>query len=105
MYRQRNIIIVSDLDSWNECVAIVEDLNKLCAERGWAQGTLWTRTIGTFNELSLEFEYPDLATFQRETDEFIRDPATRDLNRRIDALRTEGTGYSELWEEAQPVIA
>lgn len=103
LYRQRQLITVSDLEAWNQAVEIVEEINKLCASKGWAQGTLFTRTIGPFNELCLEFDFPDLATFQRENEEWLAEPGIGELMRRIDGLHTENPGYSELWEEATPV--
>jgi hypothetical protein len=33
MYRHRQLITVSDIDAWNECVAITEEANKLCASK------------------------------------------------------------------------
>jgi hypothetical protein len=103
MYRQRMLITVSDFEAWNQTIALVDEINKLSASKGWAQATLFTRTVGRFNELCLEFDFPDLATFQRETDEWNAEPGIGDIMRRIDAVRTEDPGYSELWEEATPV--
>lgn len=100
MYRHRLLLTVTDTDSWNEAVAIADAINKLCADNGWTQGTLMTRTVGRFNEMSFEFEYPDLTTFERESNAWIADPTAKDLGRRVDALQTQDPGYSELWEEA-----
>jgi hypothetical protein len=105
MYRQRQFLTVKDLDGWNEVVAIVDDVNKLCADRGWTQGRLMTRTFGTFNELCLEIDFPDLATFERELREWMADPAAGALTRRLDAIPRLGTGHDELWMEAEPVNA
>ena len=103
MYRERQLITVSDLDGWNEVVAIVEESNKLCATKGWTQGTLYTRTIGRFNELCLEREFPDLATYERETKAWETEPHLESLFRRMDAIKVEDPGYSEMWQEAVPV--
>lgn len=103
MYRERLLLTVSDIDAWNECVAVTEEVNKLCASKGWSQGMLLTRTVGRFNELCFEFDYPDLATYERERQEWLAEPGIGALMRRIDGLRTEDPGYSELWEEATPV--
>jgi hypothetical protein len=103
MYRERLLITVSDIDAWNECVAITEEINKLCASKGWTQGTLLTRTVGRFNELCFESDYADLATYEREQKEWRAEPGIGALMRRIDSLSTEDPGYSELWEEANPV--
>ncbi len=103
MYRMRQLFTVSDIDGWNEAITIVEEVNKLCASNGWAQGTVFTRTVGPFNEMCLEIEYADLATFERENKEWMNEPGIGELMRRIDAIPTEDLGYSELWEEATPV--
>lgn len=105
MYRERSVFTVLDIDGWNEAVALVDEVNKLCASKGWAQGTLFTRTVGRFNDLCLEFDYPDLATFERERNEWIAHPGIGEIMRRIDAIETvsQDPGYSELWEEAIPV--
>ena len=103
MYRMRQLITVSDLDGWNEAIATVEELNKLCASNGWAQGVVFTRSFGRFRELCLEIEYPDLATMEREDKELREEPGIGALLRRFDAIATEDPGYSELWEEATPV--
>lgn len=103
VYRERQLITVTGIDGWNEVVAVTEELNELCASRGWAQGTLFTRTAGRFNELCLEREFPDLATYERQGKEIEAEPGIGELFRRLDAIETEDTGYSELWEEATPV--
>jgi hypothetical protein len=103
VYRQRQFVTVKDLDGWNEIVSVVDDVNKLCAERGWTQGTLMTRTFGTFNELCLEIDFPDLATFESEMKAWMADPDTGPLMRRLDAVETATSGHDELWMEAEPV--
>lgn len=103
MYRERLLMTVSDIDGWNELCAIVEELNKLAASKGWTQGTLYTRTVGRFNELCLEREYPDLATLEREQREWEAESGLEPLYRRMDAIKKEDLGYSELWEQANPV--
>jgi hypothetical protein len=103
MYRMRQLFTVSDIDGWNEGIALVDEVNKLCASKGWAQATLFSRTVGRFGEVCLEIDYPDLATMERENKEWMEEPGIGKLMRRIDAIATEDQGYSELWEEAVPV--
>jgi hypothetical protein len=96
----RQLFTLSNIDAWNEGMALVEEVNKLCASKGWAQATVFTRTVGRFGEVCLETEYPDLATMERVAKEWMEDPGIGKLARRIDAIATEDPGYSELWEEA-----
>jgi hypothetical protein len=102
MYRVRQLFTVKNIDGWNEAIAILDEVNKLCASKGWVQGMFFTPTVGRFNELCLEFEYPDLATLERENKEWMEEPGIGQLMRRIDAIPLEGPGHSELWEEATP---
>ena len=79
MYRMRQLFTLSKIDEWNEAIAIVDEVNKLCASKGWSQATVYTRTVGRFGEICIETEYPDLATLEREN----KDGRTGD--RRVDA--------------------
>ena len=45
----------------------------MAKERGWQQATVWTQTAGPLGELSLEIDYPDLATYERETAAYYAD--------------------------------
>ena len=102
MYRMRQLFTLSDIDGWNKAIAIVDEINKLCASKGWAQASVFTRTVGRFGEMCLEIDFPDLATMERENKEWMEDPDRQtDATYRCD--RNRGSGYSELWEEATPV--
>lgn len=103
MYRMRQLFTLSKIDGWNEAIAIVDEVNKLCASKGWSQATVYTRTVGRFGEICIETEYPDLATLERENKEWMAEPGIGELMRRIDAIALEDPGHSELWEEATPV--
>lgn len=103
MYRERQLLTVKSIDGWNEFIAIVDEINELCASKGWSQAKIFTRTAGRFNELCLEIDYPDLATFERERKEWESEPGIGKLMRRIDAVELVDEGYNEIWEEATPV--
>jgi len=99
----RQLFTLSDMDGWNEGIAIIEEMNKIRASKGWPQTTVFTRTVGRFGEVCLETEYPDLATMERVGKDWMEQPGIGKLNQRIDAIATEDPGYSELWEEATPL--
>ncbi len=102
MYRQRIHITAKTVDAWNECLRLADEYNKLAAARGWTQGALWAHTVGSGSEIIAEFDYADLAAFQRENDEVIRDKDAVQLFRKFDEV-TDGPGDSELLETA-PMI-
>ncbi len=58
---------------FNDVLQVIDGLNELMRDRGWKEFTAWTTTVGKGNELILEAEYPDLATFERETQAFSSD--------------------------------
>jgi hypothetical protein len=52
---------------------MVKELERIGTARGWSPTRVLVPTVGSNNEVILENEYPDLATYQRETDAFYRD--------------------------------
>ena len=103
MYRVRNVIKVTP-EGWNGTIENVARINELGKQRGWQQATVWTQTVGPFAELSIEIEYPDLATFERETAAYFADEEVMKLNMEgMRYIRTDAAGYSELWQRAEAV--
>lgn len=101
MYKQRIAFKVTT-QGWNEALTVASELNEIAAKRGWQQATVWTQTVGPLNELFFEVDYPDLATYERETNEFYSDPDVMALAVRLDAVTRE-SGYTELWQRAEAV--
>lgn len=85
---------------FNDYLALAEQLNELARSRGWAESTFWAATVGTANELVIETDYPDLATFQRDNDAFSSDPEAMKLVRSGIEHVVEGSVYDELFETA-----
>jgi hypothetical protein len=89
---------------FREYIEILEALNDLARERGWTESTLWTPTVGASNEVIVETEFPDLATFQRENEAFYSDAEVMKHVRRLGEHVVQGSVYDELIEQA-PHIA
>lgn len=103
MYRQRVHLFPKTIDAWNEFIALGEEYNKLAAAKGWAQGTYWMRTVGDPDEVIADFDYADLASFQHENEQGLKDPEAVDVWRRVDGLDRVRPSYSELFETALSV--
>jgi hypothetical protein len=103
MFRQRIHVYPKTIDGWNEAITLAEELNKLCVTKGWTPGTVWMQTVGDGSELIGEYDFPDLATFQKENEESMRDPDAVVLWRKFEAIEKERPGYSELLEAALTV--
>jgi hypothetical protein len=56
-------------------MATWKQLYSIMRERGWNAARLLVPTAGPNNEVVAEFEYPDLATFERENKAFYTDEA------------------------------
>ena len=89
---------------FKEHLEVCERLNELARSRGWTESTFWVPTVGTGNEVIIETDYPDLATFQREGDAFSSDREAMKLLRSTSELVVEGSARSELLEPA-PTLA
>ena len=85
-------------------IEIAEALNGVARERGWTESTFWTPTVGAANEVIVETEYPDLATFQRENEAFYSDAEVMKQVRRLSEHVVQGSVHDELLEQA-PHIA
>jgi hypothetical protein len=83
-----------------EYLKAVEQLNEIARERGWAVPTLWVATAGTANELIAEFDYPDLATFEREGEAQSSDAEWMKVIRSTVDFVVQGSGRSELFGTA-----
>jgi hypothetical protein len=85
---------------FKEFVDMTTELNVLLRERGLAEFTTWAPSFGTANDVVLEAEYPDLASYQRETDAFHSDPELMKVWRRDDPIVVQGSIIIEIFEHA-----
>jgi|SRR5436305_13113294 len=97
-YRLRMISSVK-YGQFGQYMATVKRLVQINDARGWAPMRVLTPTVGVSNEIVLETEYPDLATLQRENDEFYADREAFEAFRAGAEFIVEGTARSELLED------
>ena len=99
MYRvlQRQEVVYGH---YKEAVELIDEINGLLRSRRMAEFRAWSPTFGKVNELILESEYPDLATYERESEAFESDPEIMKVWRSGAPLIVQGSGTSELLEPA-----
>jgi hypothetical protein len=85
---------------FKEYLELSNQLNELVRARGWTPASFWSPTVGNANELIVEIEYPDLATFERESRAFGADAEAMKLMRSGIEHIVEGSASSELFETA-----
>ena len=99
MYRNRWHFYPSTFADWDKMLAVARDYEKLAAAKGWAKGTFWSQMVGeTPLEIVGEWDYPDLAAFQKESEEYDC-PEMKEIFDRLDELavtRPTGTELLEL---------
>ena len=103
MYRLRLIVQVRYGD-FKEYMEASQQLNELARSKGWAEATFWSPTVGASNEFIAEIDFPDLATFERESEAGGSDPEARKLILSMAPMVIEGSARSELLETA-PTLA
>jgi hypothetical protein len=104
MYRVRLTAQVK-YGHFKEYYELSKKLNELSRQRGWTEYRLWVPTVGIGNEMVAEWDYPDLATFQKEGDAFMTDAEAMELNRSFAEHVVQGSVRSELLETMPEEIA
>lgn len=74
-------------------------LDDIMRERGWITARVLVPTAGRNNEVIAEFEYPDLATFERENSAFYADAAAFQAFQASAEFMIQGTGRTALYED------
>ena len=80
------------LKTWKRLEAVTRD-------RGWAAARLLITTTGASNKVIAEFEYPDLATFERQNKEFYADKEAVQAFREGGEFLVQGSAHWELYED------
>lgn len=101
MIRERLHFTVKGLAGWNEFLDLVHQIDEVQIAAGRATGTVWTQVVGQFNEIIIETDHPDLATYERESEAVMSDPAVLKLFPRIQEITVADKGYSELFMTAE----
>ena len=100
MIRERFHFTVKGLAGWNDALDLIREIDAIQIAAGRATGTVWTQVVGPFNEMVIETDYPDLATYERESEALMSDPAALKLFPRFEELTVANKGYNELFMTA-----
>ena len=98
------MITIAKYGHFNDVVGSLQQLNEVCARHGWAVGRILTPMVGEGNLVVMETDYPDLATFEREMNEFYADPEAMKIWRSGADFVVEGSNRDELYLDA-PTLA
>jgi hypothetical protein len=84
---------------FGDYMATWKQFDAIMRERGLRTARVLVPTAGPNNEVVAEFEYPDLATFERENKAFYSDEAAFSAFRAGSEFVVQGTSRSELYED------
>ena len=73
-------------------------LDSIMRERGWVAASVLVPIAGPNNEFVAEFDYPDLATFERENNAFYSDREAFEAFQAGAEFVVQGTARTELYE-------
>ena len=104
MYRFRTIGQVK-YGHIKDYLELSKKMNELFRERGWTEFTTLWPVAGVANEVIGEADYPDLATFQKESEAFQTDADAMNLNRSFGEHIVQGSARSELLETLPDELA
>jgi len=74
-------------------------LDAVMRKRGWVAARVLVPTAGPNNEFVAEFEYPELAVFERESKAFYGDPEAFEAFQEGAEFVVQGTARTELYED------
>ena len=104
MYRHRSYAQVL-YGHFNDFLKATHELNDICRQRGWPESSIWTHVIGTGNDVVLEEEYADLASFAAVAEAFQSDPEAMKIFRSSASLIVQGSMRDELFVEVKEPLA
>ena len=104
MYRHRTYQQVI-YGHFNDFLKATGELNAIARKRGWPESSIWTHVVGTGNEVILEEEYADLASFAKVADGFQSDAEAMKVVRSTSNMIVQGSARNELLEEVTKPVA
>ena len=104
MYRHRSYAQVL-YGHFNDYLKATAELNAIARKRGWPESTVWSPVIGVGNDVVLEEEYADLASFATVAEAFQSDAEAMKIFRSTASLVVQGSVRDELFEEMQKPLA
>jgi hypothetical protein len=104
MYRYRAYAQVI-YGHFNDVLKVYQELNAISRKRGWPEWTVWTPVIGTANEIVVEQEFTDLASFERANKAFQSDTEAMRVFRGAAGLVVQGSSHDELVEQTTTPLA
>jgi hypothetical protein len=70
-----------------EAVRLMERLNEISRANGITEGRVMTQSFGPFNQIAVDVDYPDLATYERKTEAYFSLLQVQEVIRKLEPSR------------------
>jgi hypothetical protein len=99
-YRLQHIFKIKNALAFDQAVQLLERLQAISRDQGFQERGTMTQAFGPINQLLVNIDYPDLASYERESQMFFTLPEVREVVDQLTVLLREGDpGESTMWED------
>jgi hypothetical protein len=99
-YRLQYTFKTKNAVAFDRTVQLLEQLQAISAEHGLAERRIMTQAFGPFNQLVVNVDYPDLASYERESELFFALREVQEVIEQLPAvLREADPGETAMWED------
>jgi hypothetical protein len=99
-YRLQYTFKTRNASAFDQTVRLLERLQAISRDHGFQERRIMTQAFGPFNQLSVNVDYPDLASYERESELFFALADVQDVIEQLPAVLREGDpGETTMWED------
>jgi hypothetical protein len=99
-YRLQYTFKAKNALAFDDTVQLLERLQAISRDNGLKERRLMTQSFGPFNQLLVNVDYLDLASYERETELLFAVPEVREVvNQLPGVLRESDPGETIMWED------
>jgi hypothetical protein len=99
-YRLQITFKTKNAVAFDQTVRLLERLQAISKEHGFQERRIMTQTFGPLNQLVVNVDYADLASYERESELFFALPEVQDVIEQLPAvLREADPGETTMWED------
>jgi hypothetical protein len=99
-YRLQYTFKARNAVAFGQTVRLLERLQAISRDHGFQERRIMTQAFGPFNQLVVNVDYADLASYERESELFFVLPEVQEVIEQLPAvLREADPGETTMWED------
>jgi hypothetical protein len=106
-YRLQHVFKTRNALAFDDAVQLLERLKTISGSQGFQERRTMTQAFGPVNQLMVNIDYPDLASYERESQSFFSLPEVREVVDQLTGLlRESDPGETTMWEDvsSEPLL-